>query len=293
MPALTNAEVEQFLAKGYVTIREAFPREVAAEWAQGCYERLGYDPEDRSTWEMERIHMGGSRSVKVREFAPRVFEAMCELLGGEDRIAGDPSWSDHFIANFSERADQPWLPAGPNTPGWHKDGDFFRHYLDSPEQGLLVFVNWTDVVHQGGPTYVATDSVPVVARFLADHPEGLDPYDFDFRDLVAQCSEFMEATGNAGDVTLLHPFTLHAGSQNMLRVPRIITNPPVSLQEPMQFDRADGDFSAVERGVLRGLGVDSYAFRATGERKRLVPERVHAQAKLMAEEAARSEAART
>jgi hypothetical protein len=55
--------------------------------------------------------------------------------------------------------------------GWHKDGDFFRHFLVSAEQALLTFVLWTDMLHKGGGTFVAADSVPVVARFLAEHPD--------------------------------------------------------------------------------------------------------------------------
>jgi len=43
--------------------------------------------------------------------------------------------------------------------------------------------------------------------------------------------KFVEATGEAGDVYLLHPYILHAKSQNVLRLPRIITNPPLTLAE--------------------------------------------------------------
>lgn len=287
---LSDNDVDHFLRKGYVKLEGAFPREVADQWSRDCFERLGYRMDDRSTWAEARIHMGGSNFVQVKEFAPRVYDAMCDLLGGEERIGQPVRWSDHFIVNLGIRADEPWEPAGPSTPGWHKDGDFFRHFLDSPEQGLLVFVNWTDVVHQGGPTYVATDSVPVVAKFLAEHPEGVLPNEFDFKGLVSQCREFEEATGKAGDVFLLHPYVLHAASQNPLRLIRIITNPPVHLNEPMRFDRPDGDYSPVERAVLRGLGVDRYDFRPKSPRERVVPERVKRQEQMMREEAERAKA---
>ncbi len=287
--ALTSSDIDHFLHKGYVKLEGAFPREVAERWSQECFTRLGYDLEDPSTWKEVRIHMGGDRRVDVKEFAPAVFDAMCDLLGGAERIGGPVQWSDHFIVNLGIGADDPWQPADKWPNGWHKDGDFFRHFLDSPEQGLLVFVNWTDVVHLGGPTYIATDSVPVVARFLAEHPEGILPGGFDFRGLVGQCHEFEEAVGNAGDVFLLHPFVLHAASQNILRRIRIITNPPVHLNEPMRFDRNDpADFSAVERGVLQGLGVERLEFRPTHERERIVPERVKRQMLLQDQEKARS-----
>jgi Phytanoyl-CoA dioxygenase (PhyH) len=283
MKTLTQADIDHFLQYGFVTIKEAFSPDLAAERAAACYRRLGIDPNDRSTWKEDRIHMGGDQYLQVRDIAPRVLGAMEDLLG-EDRMAGEPRWSDHYIVNLAERWDQPWIPPGPEAPGWHKDGDFFQHFLDSPEQGLLVFVCWTDVVHHGGPTYVATDSVPVIAKFLAAHPEGVPPNGFKFSQLIRECKDFVEATGKAGDVTLLHPFTLHCVSQNLLRFPRIITNPPVSLKEPMCFDRADGNYSPVEQSVLRALGVDRYPFVPTGERVRIVPERVRLQQERMERE---------
>jgi hypothetical protein len=221
----------------------------------------------------------------MKELAPQAYAAACQLLGGEDRIQGSVGWSDHFIVNLGERADQPWEPAGPSVPGWHKDGDFFRHYLDSPEQGLLTIVLWTDVVHQGGPTYLATDSVGVIARWLEPRREGVLPGGFGFMDRIAECREFAEATGSTGDVYLIHPYALHAVSQNVLRVPRVITNPPIHLKEPMNFNRDNpADFSPVERAVLKGLGVERLDYQIAGQRERIVPEREKMQAKMMEEE---------
>jgi hypothetical protein len=149
-------------------------------------------------------------------------------------------------------------------------------------------VLWSDVEHQGGATFVAAGSVGPVARFLAARPEGVLVKEFPTQDLVAQCTEFVEATGRVGDVFLLHPYMLHAKSQNVLRRPRVITNPPVHLAEPMRFDRPDPkDLSLVERAVLRGLGADRYEFRPTAPREEVVPERVLRQARMKAEEQAR------
>jgi len=127
-----------------------------------------------------------------------------------------------------------------------------------------------------------------VARFLAEHPEGVLPTDFDFTALARQCSSFVELTGRVGDVVLMHPYLLHATSQNVIRHGRLITNPPIALSEPMQFDRADpGDHSPVERAVLAGLGVERLDFRRTGEPEVVVPERVLQQRRREAAEAQR------
>jgi hypothetical protein len=283
---ITEAQAQQFVEQGFIAIRGCFTREAAAEYTSTIWTRLGYDPDDRSTWAESSIHMPGHRSIDITQFAPKAWGAICDLLGGADRVA-PYTWNDAFIVNLWEGADRPWEDASPAAPGWHKDGDFFRHFLDSPEQGLLTLVLWSDVQHQGGATFVAADSVGPVARFLADHPEGAyppriawtgvepRPAYFPWRELVGQCASFAEATGEVGDVYLLHPYILHAKAQNILRVPRYITNPPVHLIEPMRFDRPDP--SLVEQAVLRGLGVDSYDFTAAGPRERLVPERVRLQ----------------
>lgn len=66
---------------------------------------------------------------------------------------------------------------------------------------------------------------------------------------------FHEATGSVGDVYFLHPFMLHSASKNLLREVRIITNPPVALKEPFQYDRPDGEeYSLVEAKTLKELG---------------------------------------
>ena len=223
--------------------------------------------------------------MPIREIAPRAWDAICDLLGGEDRIAhSEPSWGDGFIINFALGADTAWQPPESLQRGWHKDGDFFRHFLDSPEQGLLTIVVWSDIHPKSGGTFVACDSVQHVAQHLSAHPQGLLPGE-GFGQLVGKCDDFAEITGNAGDVVLLHPFILHSASQNPSGRARFITNPPVALKEPMEFNRDNPDnFSPVELAVLRGLGKDRLDFKPTAPRERLVPERVQRQKKMLEEQ---------
>jgi hypothetical protein len=297
---LTVDQVEHFLDKGYVVIRGSFSRAAAAEFTARLWDRLGYAEHDPSTWVEPVIHMPARRRLDVREFAPRAWDAVTDLVGGAERIAADPPyvWNDAFIVNLWQGADRPWAAPSAASPGWHKDGDFFRHFLDSPEQGLLTLVLWSDVGHRGGATFVATDSIGPVARFLADNPQGAHPLrpapgdgsDPDavlipYGNLIGQCHDFVEATGEVGDVYLLHPYLLHAKSQNVLKVPRFITNPPLTLAEPMRFDRSDpGELSLVERAVLRALGESRYEFRPTGPREGIVPPRIAVQRRRLAEE---------
>ena len=132
--------------------------------------------------------------------------------------------------------------------------------MDSPEQGLLVVPIFSDILPQSGGTTIATDSIQVLARFLAQRPEGLHPDGtqgggYLIPALVEQCQQFEELTGNAGDVALLHPLMLHRASANPSGRARFIQNGRLSLEEPLCFNRADpADYSLVEICVLRALG---------------------------------------
>lgn len=290
---LTDQQAEHFLERGFVTIPRAFDPAKAAQWLDEAWIRFGYDRNDPGSWTEKRIHLASRSKVDARTFAPAAWRAAMDLAGGEERVGQPWQWGDGFIANLGVGDDRPWQPPSPAVGGWHKDGDFFRHFLDSPEQGLLTFVLWTDMVHKGGGTFVAADSVPAVARFLADHPEGVLSREIPYAGLIGQCHDFVEMTGKAGDVVLLHPFTLHATSQNVLRLGRIITNPPLALREPMNFSRPDaGDFSLVERAILRGLGVDRLDFVPAAPRERVVPDRIRKQQARAAGENERLSAAR-
>lgn len=299
MAALAPDDIEQFLTKGYVKLTGCFSREAAAEHSRYIWDRLGYRPDDPSTWTRPSVHMASHQDIDVATFAPKAWHAASELVGGVDRMARDNPfpWTDGFIVNLWEDADRPWTPPSGTSRGWHVDGAFFRHYLDSPEQGLLAIVLWSHVVPRGGATFVATDSIGHVARYLAAHPEGVLPTSaaprddapiFPYADLARRCTEFIEATGEVGDVYLLHPFVLHAKSANVLRRPRFITNSTLFLGAPMRFDRPDpADHSPVERAVLRALGTDRYPFVATGPRERLTSGLSEEHERTKAEERAR------
>ena len=286
---LSDEQAEQFLTHGHVVIKNCFSREAARTLTDRTFPRLGYDPNDEATWEAKRIHMPVHDRFEVKDFAPKAWAAMGDLLGGEERIKTPCTWGDGFIVNLGGPEDaETWQPPSAEVPGWHKDGDWFVHFLDSPEQGLLTIVVWSDIAPTGGGTFFACDSVPVVARFLAERFEGVRPGGFPFKEMVRECHDFIEATGEVGDVFLIHPYLLHASSQNALRVPRLITNPAVSLQEPMRFDRPDpSEFSLVEQAVLRGLGVERLSFAPASPRERVTPEREIRQKKMLEEERAR------
>lgn len=108
--ALTEAQKAQFLDHGFVKISQCFTRAQAADFTSTIWTRLGMDPNDKSTWTNEKTNMSWHRHIAVSEFAPKAWAAMCELLGGEERISDSPEfrgWSDGFIVNLGKEGYSP------------------------------------------------------------------------------------------------------------------------------------------------------------------------------------------
>jgi len=314
---LTDEQKAHFLANGYIRLSDCFSRAKADHWTRNLWTRLGMSPNDKTTWTRERINMPFHTAEDVRTFAPKAWSAICQLLGGEERIAssgndhpvarenGKPNdrqlWTDGLIVNLGTPEGEGKTVDAKDLRGWHVDGDFFVHYLDSPEQGLLVIPLFSDIQPNGGGTMICPDGIGKIAKHLYDHPEGVSPRytpraenpTFEqrdgltfFTDTVQTCSQFVEASGSVGDVYLLHPLMLHSASNNSLRIPRVITNPPVSLKEPFNFDRDDpNEFSLVEQKTLKDLGRERLSgWKITGGRDHLVPMRLKLQAKMKEDE---------
>lgn len=304
---LTQDNIDHFMKHGWIKLSNCFTEARVNELTSTLWTRLGMSPNDKSTWSNERIHMPSHTTFPANEFAPNAWNAICDLLGGEDRIADfNRTWNDGFIVNLGTPEGEGRDIIGHDLSGWHVDGDFFVHYLDSPEQALLVIPLFTDINPGGGGTLICPDAIPIIARRLYEHPEGVSPYmvsrtdnpdmdgekSLDFFCNVAKsmpANFFLEATGKVGDVYLLHPLMLHSASNNKLRELRIITNPPVSLKKPFSFDRSDSSqFSLVERKTLDALDKDRLeGWKITHSRDEVVPERVKRQQAMKEQELSR------
>lgn len=164
---LSDEQISHFLEHGFLRVRECFSREQASEWTSDVWTRLGYSEANKATWAKEMTYLPESREESVKTFAPKAWSAICELLGGEDRIAQDSAtWNDAFIVNLGTPQTEGIITRHQDLQEWHVDGDFFVHYLDSPEQALLVIPLFTDIEPNGGGTVIIPESTKVMALFL-------------------------------------------------------------------------------------------------------------------------------
>jgi ectoine hydroxylase-related dioxygenase (phytanoyl-CoA dioxygenase family) len=241
----SDPDTEQFIEDGYVVLRQAFPREVAASGQSFIRSQIGSIPEGAARPRQRIIHLREvfSGAPFDRVMNPRLHGALEHLMGaGRAIIHGHFGWWPVLLPGF----------AGPG--GWHVDGTGFQHHLTSPEQGLVTVFLFSDVAPGDGGTAIVRGSHQSVAQLLASaEPAGLSDQQLHRRLPRVKLSRVVELTGEAGDVAMLHPFVIHGFSANRGSRIRFACNPRYSLSRPMELDRADGAHSPVEEAIRRAL----------------------------------------
>ena len=178
--ALSDTDIEHFMERGYVRVEAAFPHEAALRAQDDVWEQLarwGVQKSDPATWTQPMVHLQETfdtpafRACKTQ----RLKDTVEDLLGeGRWRTRETNDGWGWWPVNFAVGADRPWdVPAA----GWHWDGQHFRHYVNAPDQGLLLLCIFSDIRSQGGATLIAEGSHKVVARFLSGHPDGVELVD--------------------------------------------------------------------------------------------------------------------
>jgi len=167
---LTPEQVSSFMKYGFLKVPGAIPLDKCDWWTRNVWHRLGMDPNEKSTWTTERSHMSKHHVIPAKDIAPQAWAAICELLGGEDRIAkGGEMWTDGFIVNLGTPETEGKRVPPKELSDWHVDGDLFVHFLDSPEQALLVIPCWSDVDENAGATWICDEGPRRIGQVLASY----------------------------------------------------------------------------------------------------------------------------
>ncbi|KAF8594591.1 hypothetical protein BDV93DRAFT_458685 [Ceratobasidium sp. AG-I] len=280
MTATIAEQRAHFLEHGWVRIPGAIDDMNVERFVGNAWVRLGMDPANKDTWDQEKIHMPRHRQWHPREVSPKAWAVMCDLLGGEDRI--DPTisdtWGDGLIINLGTKHWETNDIDPKDLGNWHNDGDWFKHFLDSGEQALIVITLFNDIEPRAGGTYIAEDGLTPVCKWLYDRPEGTDIYlrDTDGTraiDAIQKCTKFTELTGKKGDVILIHPLMPHSASNNHKRIPRHVTKLDAVMRAYLPFTRAcPCSTSKRKLTALRALGVESLLdWKTAVTRERFLP----------------------
>jgi ectoine hydroxylase-related dioxygenase (phytanoyl-CoA dioxygenase family) len=160
-----------------------------------------------------------------------------------------------FVIRFPSQGD-------PGDAGWHIDGSFdvggeWWVNLRSLGRALLMLFLFTDVGPDDAPTRILVGSHLDIPRVLESLGEGGTHFENVMPAFPhADKRRVALATGNAGDVYLCHPFLVHAASwPHRGTTPRFMAQPELPPVAPLELERADADYSAVEIAIRLGLGL--------------------------------------
>ncbi len=271
---LSPDEIDQFLVDGYLIVRGCFDPRISERWIADANRRIrdeparwvkNYDPNDpeRSlahydptrpeTWTWPRINLEGPETVEVEQFAPRGWAAICDLLGGPERIK-TRTWTNYLIANLAADAHLDVPGPAPDWKSWHIDDPSPVTRLDRITKGLIGIAIHSDLQPRSGGTWLAPDSVGHVSRLLAAHPEGVDFCSGRGAGVVQRCERFVEVTGQVGDLLLMHPLMMHSSAPNPSGHIRWMGNPMVYMVNALDPRREASEMSPVELAIRRACG---------------------------------------
>jgi hypothetical protein len=234
---LSQAQIDAFIADGFVAVRGAVPPPVLRACQDEIWSQIeaqhGVRRADPATWRhpVVRISCPESAAFAAAGTQPALQEAF-------DQLIGEGRWWRRQGVGGSVPARFP-SPADPGDAGWHIDTSFekdggWRVNFRSRARGLLALYLFTDVDAGSAPTRLRAGSHWDVAPVLK--PAGEDGISStEISRLAAAASAGrpeVPGTGQAGDVYLCHPFLVHAASwPHTGTAPRLLAQPAVALHD--------------------------------------------------------------
>ena len=245
---------DEFVERGFVRVRGAFAPRLAAKCRELLWATIRAKPFDTETWEAPVVRVG------YRDDPPFVESINTPALhAGFDALVGEGRWHPRpNVGTFPIRFPH---PDDPGDDGWHLDAGFrpdgieetdylqWRINYRSDGRALLLLMLFSEVGEDDAPTRVRIGSHrAIVPRLEPFGEEGADVFQL----MPLPEGEVALATGDPGDVYLCHPFLVHAAQPHRGQVPRFLAQPPLHQRAPLQLDRPDGAYSAVEHSIRLG-----------------------------------------
>jgi hypothetical protein len=223
-------DLDAFMTDGFAKIEKAAPRRVADEARALLWRQLGLSPDDPDRWSApvrwaSDLMGEGPFGEIVRSRA---------LAAALDAVCGSGGWVPRgSLGNIPVR----FPVAEPDDDrGWHIDAntplpDGSWAVTGRPHTVLLLTL-LSDVGPNDAPTRIRAGSHHDVARVLGPDPVEL----VEMGRLVDEASAdraVVHATGEPGDMYVVHPFTVHAADEHRGTTPRFMAQAPIVLTAPL------------------------------------------------------------
>jgi hypothetical protein len=248
-----DSEIEQFISEGFVLLRGAFPRELAAECREFVWKQV-------PSWHQCTTY--GQPMVQIQKgFGCAPFDRIMneKIASALDRVVGVNRWRPPQVYGWWSLL----LPGFQGPGGWHADGGQFRTSgrLTDHQHALVTLFLFSDAGPGEGGTAMIRGSHLSVARAIADAGAGVSWEDLkpglsSTGVLDPNESQIAHLVGQAGDVALMHPFLIHGFGANRGNRIRFACNPLVQMKDDAILERVDGEYSAVEFALRKGLGLE-------------------------------------
>jgi hypothetical protein len=223
-------DLDAFVSDGYVKVVRAAPRNVADAVRAELWMQLGLSPNDPDQWSapvMWASDMTGDGPFGELARSPRLAAAL-------DGICGTGGWMPRgALGNIPVR-----FPVAPpnDDRGWHIDANTPQPdgswVVTGRPHTVLLLTLLSEVGPDDAPTRIRAGSHHDVARVLSDEPVALAEMGR-IVDEASAARPVAYATGEPGDMYVVHPFTAHAADEHRGRTPRFMAQAPVALTGPL------------------------------------------------------------
>lgn len=223
-------DVDEFMSHGYAKIEQPALRGAADAARTALWQQLGLSPDHPAGWSdpvrwVADLSGQGPFGELVR--SPALAQAL-------DSVCGVGGWLPRgALGNIPVR-----FPVAPpdDDRGWHIDAntpqpDGSWAVTGRPHTVLLLSL-LSEVGPDDAPTRIRAGSHRDVARVLGPDPVELAEMGRLVDEVSAERS-VVHATGEPGDMYLVHPFTVHAADEHRGRTPRFMAQGPVVLTSPL------------------------------------------------------------
>jgi hypothetical protein len=223
-------DIDAFVRDGFVKLEQAAPREIAEAACDLLWQQIGLSPDDPGSWTQPVVWAADltgagpfGRLIRSRGLADAL-----------DQLCGTDGWVPrgalgHIPVRFPV---QPTADDG----GWHIDLNTPRPdgswAVSGRPHSILLLTLLSEVGPADAPTRIRIGSHRDVAAVLGEEPvEFLDSGAL--VDSASADRPVAHATGQPGDMYLVHPFTVHAADVHRGSTPRFMSQAPVMLAEPL------------------------------------------------------------
>ncbi|MGX9791508.1 phytanoyl-CoA dioxygenase family protein [Mycobacterium sp. MMS18-G62] len=223
-------DLDAFMADGYIKLEQAASRSAADAARALLWRQLGLSPHDPEQWSAPvrwASDLTGEGPFGELVRSPTLAEAL-------DAICGGGGWVPRgSLGNVPVR-----FPVSPpnDDRGWHIDANTPQSdgswTVTGRPHTVLLLTLLSEVGPDDAPTRIRAGSHHDVARVLG--PDAVELAEMGR--LVGDASAHravVHATGEPGDMYVVHPFTVHAADEHRGSTPRFMAQAPVELRGPL------------------------------------------------------------